>query len=93
MSISVAMLRFWICLAGFVAATIGGVVWEGSTIDDILGIIAPACVAIGLLSLAEWNKTIRVPARRLRRGECDACGYALHGVEADRCPECGVRKP
>jgi rubrerythrin len=45
------------------------------------------------MSLQEWYRTIWIPARRLRHGECFACGYALHGVEADKCPECGVRKP
>jgi hypothetical protein len=28
--------------------------------------------------------------RRIARGECVACGYDLRGIDADRCPECGV---
>ncbi len=89
MSISVAMLRFWVCLALFVAALVIGVLWPDSAVTRIIiSPISAGFFAGVLLSLREWYKTIHIPAKRDQRGECLNCGYPLH-EELNRCPECG----
>ncbi|MCA9275029.1 MAG: hypothetical protein KDA29_03290 [Phycisphaerales bacterium] len=41
--------------------------------------------ALGLLVQAWW-----VRPKRLSKGHCVKCGYALAGVAAELCPECGA---
>jgi len=44
-------------------------------------------LVIGALKLRRY----RLRQSRRREGRCLACGYNLHGVLADKCPECGVQ--
>jgi hypothetical protein len=93
MSISVAMLKACLCFAAIVGTSLIGVLVRSDVVRHLLSLVS-TMFAVGMfMSLQEWYRTIRVPARRLRRGECFACGYSLHGVEAGTCPECGTKRP
>lgn len=66
---------------------------------DAFGLPGKWCTTAGgpiwiLLPLGVWPVCAWVVRRgrlwrRTRRGWCPGCGYDLHGVSADRCPECG----
>jgi hypothetical protein len=49
--------------------------------------VASALLAIRLWVPMLYRHTRR--ARRARRNECERCGYARIGINADTCPECG----
>lgn len=42
--------------------------------------------------ITAWRLNLRLVTMRSRReaGRCWKCGYALDGINANRCPECGV---
>jgi len=52
-------------------------------------------IIVGMVSLA-INAAIGIPfslvrrRRQLRPGFCRKCGYNLHGLTENRCPECGT---
>lgn len=59
-------------------------------------VLHPVIVAGTLVSagLGVFGAALARPWRRVGRPDdhlrCPACGYLLHGIRAERCPECGV---
>lgn len=91
MSISVPMLQLLVCFVAFIGVSVAKVAVGETWFGTVLGVISMVLVVAGLQSAMTWHRTIRVPARRLARGECVWCGYLLEGVRDAQCPECGER--
>ena len=63
--------------------THGQVLWVAIAVSLTAGIIA---------TIGGWSMTTLL--RRLKRrqkGHCETCGYNLHGLPTNRCPECGTK--
>ena len=46
--------------------------------------------AVGFISAWWLNLRMVTMHRRIADGKCWKCGYALEGIDAKRCPECGM---
>lgn len=62
---------------------------EGLAILLSMSVGAAAWHAIIASTLLLWVRTSGRRQSRLRSGQCEACGYDLAGLTAERCPECG----
>ncbi len=60
-------------------------VWTGMLLNTAVYGLALALLVAG----HAWVRR----TRRVRRGQCAACGYRLTGLRSRRCPECGVEVP
>jgi hypothetical protein len=66
----------------------------------VAGTFAWRILPFGLIASVVFSTILFIPAYLLWRwvvrngaivGQCDQCGYSLHGLVANRCPECGER--
>jgi hypothetical protein len=77
-----------VSLLQFRATAPGRPMWEWSYALYATGAFTKLAIGLYLLNGGAW--LIRRCMRDLE-GHCLACGYALHSVAGDTCPECGVR--
>lgn len=66
--------------------------WSPRAVLDSLGtfVFLPLWIlaaALGLPGLYLWHSARSRPEHR---GLCETCGYNLHGLSTNRCPECGT---
>ncbi len=58
----------------------------------LVGWLALAACAARTFAWGVWRFSARlVKQRRVAAGECEQCGYSLHGLDGRVCPECGER--
>jgi hypothetical protein len=85
-----------LALGGVAAATLLAFVLAGDYLTDYidpldLGVLAlavfGATVTVLVFAAGQWYVRRRIPARRVRRGECPFCGFAVRGNE--HCEGCG----
>jgi len=61
-----------------------------------VSVTAPLWLAVGGLVIPSGIGLVNGPIRRrrrLRKGQCETCGYDLYGCVGERCPECGADRP
>ncbi len=74
-------------ICGLFVGLVNGLDWSPEQARRPFNLLAPAYVAA--VAWPTWRAFRRPPTRHVP-GVCDGCGYALRGLPAPRCPECGL---
>lgn len=59
--------------------------WAGLLTDAVFYSVLWTCPLLAFIAIAALRR-----ASRAARGQCPGCGYPLSGVNAAKCPECGL---